>query len=145
VAGHSAGGHLTAMMLACLWPVYSPDLPGDLVKSALAISGLFDLDPIMRTPFLQPSLQLTAEQVRMASPARLPAPARGTLATVCGGAESEEFARQNRLIRDAWGQRTVPVCEALPGLNHFTVLEAMTQPGHRLHEIAMGLLRHQGA
>ena len=140
VAGHSAGGHLAAMMLACLWPVYGQDLPGDLVKSALSISGLFDLAPIMHTPFLQPSLQLTDDQVRMVSPALLPAPAHGRLATVCGGDESEEFLRQNRLISQAWGDKAVPVCEALPGLNHFTVLEAMTQPGHRLHEIAMGLL-----
>ena len=60
VAGHSAGGHLAAMMLACLWPVYRRDLPADLVKGALSISGLYDLEPIMHTPFLQPSLQLTA-------------------------------------------------------------------------------------
>lgn len=140
VAGHSAGGHLAAMMLACLWPVYGHDLPADLVKNALSLSGLFDLDPIMHTPFLQPSVQLTPEQVRMASPALLPAPAQGTLSTVCGGDESEEFLRQNRLIRDAWGERAVPVCEALPGLNHFTVLEALAQPGHRLHELALQLL-----
>ena len=39
VAGHSAGGHLAAMMLACLWPFFNKDLPPDLVKSALSISG----------------------------------------------------------------------------------------------------------
>jgi arylformamidase len=140
VAGHSAGGHLTAMMASCLWPHYSPDLPGDLVKGALSISGLFDLDPIMHTPFLQPTLQLTGEQVRSASPALLPAPAHGRLYAVCGGAESEEFLRQNRLLRSAWGERSVPVCEAMPGLNHFSVLEAMVQPGHRLEELALELI-----
>ena len=59
VIGHSAGGHLAAMLLACLWPVYAKDLPGNLVRSALSISGLYDLEPIMQTPFLQSSLQLT--------------------------------------------------------------------------------------
>ena len=140
VAGHSAGGHLAAMMLACLWRVYGHELPADLVKNAVSLSGLYDLDPIMHTPFLQPTLQLTREQVRMASPALLPPPAQGTLSTVCGGDESEEFLRQNRLIRDAWGEKAVPVREALPGLNHFTVLEALVQPGHRLHELALQLL-----
>jgi len=140
VAGHSAGGHLTAMMLSCVWPAYAPNLPADLVKRALSISGLHDLEPMMHTPFLQPSLQLTKEQVRMCSPALLPPPAHGTLATVCGGDESEEFLRQNRLIREAWGEKAVPVCEVLPGLNHFTVLEALAQPGHRLHELAMSLI-----
>lgn len=141
VAGHSAGGHLAAMMLACLWPVFSSKLPADLVKGALSISGLHDLEPIMHTPFLQPSLQLTREQALQASPALLPAPAQGVLYTVTGGDESEEFQRQNRLIREAWGEQRVPVCESLPGLNHFSVLEALAQPGQRLHQLALQLLR----
>jgi arylformamidase len=141
VAGHSAGGHLAAMMLACVWPAYARDLPPDLVKHALSISGLHDLEPIMHTPFLQPTLQLTGEQVRLASPALLPPPAQGTLATVCGGDESQEFLRQHQLIRETWGAGVVPVCEALPGLNHFTALEALAQPKHRLHELALRLLR----
>ena len=141
VAGHSAGGHLAAMMLACVWPAFARDLPADVVKSALSISGLYDLDPIMRTPFLQSSLRLTPQQVRQASPALLPAPAQGTLYTVAGGDESEEFLRQNRLIRGAWGASRVPVCESLPGLNHFSALDALVQPGHRLQQLAMTLLK----
>jgi arylformamidase len=141
VAGHSAGGQLAAMMLSCLWPVFGRELPPDVVRNALAISGLHDLDPIMHTPFLQPSLKLTRAQVQQASPARLPPPARGTLYTVTGANESEEYLRQNRLIRDAWGQDRVPVCEALPGLNHFSVLESLIEPGQRLNGLAMQLLR----
>jgi arylformamidase len=141
VAGHSAGGHLAAMMLACLWPVHAAGLPADLVKGALAISGLHDLEPIMHTPFLQPSLHLTPAQVRQASPARLPPPAQGTLYTVAGGDESEEFFRQNRLIREAWGDERVPVCETLPGLNHFSVLESLVERGQRLNGLALQLLR----
>jgi arylformamidase len=139
VAGHSAGGHLAAMMLACAWPMFAADLPADLVKNALSISGLHDLEPISHTPFLK-NVNLTPEHVRLASPALLPAPARGELAAVAGGDESEEFHRQVQLIRDAWGPERVPVAEMLPGLNHFSVLEAFAQPGHRLHGIAMELL-----
>jgi arylformamidase len=141
VAGHSAGGHLAAMMLACLWPVFGRDLPPDLVKGALSISGLHDLEPIMHAPFLQPALQLTLQQVRQASPALLPAPAQGVLYTVTGGDESEEFLRQNQLIRDAWGESRVPVCEALPGLHHFSVLDTLVQPGERLNGLALQLLQ----
>jgi arylformamidase len=140
VAGHSAGGHLAAMMLACDWRAYAADLPPDLVKRALSISGLFDLEPVMLTPFLKADLRLTPEHVRLASPALLPAPKQGTLATVCGGNESEEFVRQNQLIRDAWGARAVPVCEALPGLNHFDILETIVEPGQRLHRLALDLV-----
>ena len=141
VAGHSAGGQLAAMMLACLWPQHDSEVPRDLVGHALAISGLHDLEPIRRTPFLQSSLQLTPEQVAQASPARLPPPRHGTLYTVVGGEESAEYLRQNRLIQEAWGGRRVPVCEALPGLHHFSILDALVEPSHRLHQLALDLLR----
>ncbi|MEO8015842.1 MAG: alpha/beta hydrolase [Polaromonas sp.] len=139
VAGHSAGGHLAAMLLACDWPAHAPDLPQALVKNALSISGLYDLEPIRQTPFLQ-DLQLTPGQVRQASPVLLPRPPQGTLFSVAGGDESDEFLRQNRLIQQAWGLETVPVCESLPGLNHFSILEALTEPSHRLHQLALELL-----
>jgi len=149
VVGHSAGGHLAAMLLNCLWPRVSEDLPPQLVKNALSISGVFDLEPLRHTPFLRDSLRLTADQVKKASPARLPAPVlsggRGGLFSVAGGDESEEFLRQNRLIRQAWGEAAVPVCETLPGLNHFSVLEALVQPGHRLQQLALELVHARAA
>jgi len=140
LAGHSAGGHLAAMLLACHWSRLGADLPAQLVQGALAISGLYDLAPLRHTPFLQDSLRLTPAQVRRASPASWPAPAQGRLLAVVGGDESSEFQRQNRLIRQAWGAERVPVCEALPGLNHFSVLGALVQPRHRLHRLARELL-----
>ena len=147
VAGHSAGGQLAAMMLACLWPTHGADLPPRLVRNALSISGLHDLEPIRHTPFLQPDLQLTAEQVRQASPAGLPGPGlvkgRGQLCTVAGGHESDEFKRQNALMREAWGARVVPVAEVLPGLNHFSILTALVTPGHRLHQLTRDLLSNR--
>ena len=140
VVGHSAGGHLAAMLLACKWQHYAPDLPGDVVKNALSISGLYELDSVMQTPFLKDSLRLTPEQVPRVSPAWMPKPANGTLFTVAGAHESAEFLRQNQLIRSAWGNKIVPVCDALPGLNHFSVLDALVQPSHILHQYALRLL-----
>lgn len=140
VVGHSAGGHLTAMLLTCCWEAFAADLPPDLVDRALSISGLYDLEPLSRTPFLSESLRLTPAQVASASPALLPCPAGRTFHSVAGGDESAEFLRQNQLIRKAWGQKTVPVCEVLPGLNHFSVLEALVLPTHRLHRLTLDLL-----
>ena len=140
VAGHSAGGHLAAMMLCALWPRVGDDLPGNLVKAALSISGVFDLEPIRRTPFLQPDLRLTPQSVRRLSPAGFPAPA-GTLRAVAGALESEEFLRHNRLIRRRWGAQAVPVCEALAGADHFTVVDGLAQSGSRLHSLALQTLR----
>ena len=140
VLGHSAGGQLAAMLLACDWPAYASGLPTDLVKGALSISGLYDLEPLMHTPFLQGSLQLTPAQVRMASPAGLSGPRRGTLYATAGADESPEFIRQNRLIQTAWGKKTVPVCETIPGRNHFSVLEDLAMPWERLHGLASQLI-----
>ena len=123
VAGHSAGGHLAAMMLATDWAAHGPDLPLGLVKNALSISGLYDLEPVRLTPFLKNDLNLTPEQVSQASPALLPRPPQGLLYSAAGGDESDEFLRQNQLIQQAWGVRAVPVCESLPDLNHFSILE----------------------
>lgn len=149
VAGHSAGGHLAAMLLSARWPAFDPALPATVIRNALSISGLFDLEPLRHAPFVRDALRLTPAQVRMASPVGFAAPAlsdegggvRGTLACVAGGDESAEFLRQNALLRRAWGKEVVPVCEALAGLNHFSVLEALVDPRHRLHRLAMGLLR----
>ena len=144
VAGHSAGGHLAAMLLACEWQRWAPDLPPRLVRNALSISGLFELDSIRRTPHLQADLRLTPGQARKASPAWLPSPGvargRGQLYTVAGGEESPAFLMHNQLIRQAWGRRVVPVCEVMPGLNHFSMLGALAQPGSRVHSLAEGLL-----
>ena len=133
VVGHSAGGHLAAMMLACDWQAFSPDLPKNLVRHALSISGLFDLRPLCHTPFLRASLQLTEADAIKASPALLPSPATGLLLAVAGANESPEFLRQNPLIQKAWGRQVVPGIQALPGLNHFSVLDALVDESHTLH------------
>jgi arylformamidase len=139
VAGHSAGGHLAAMMLRCLWPAVASDLPAGLVRSALAISGVFDLEPIRHTPFLQGDLRLTPDAVSRLSPVHMPAP-EGVLHACVGADESEEFLRQNRLIRRAWGASAVPVCEALAGRHHLDVLDELAQPQGRLFMLAQQLL-----
>ncbi len=140
VIGHSAGGQLAAMMLACAWNVFDPELPADLVKGALGLSGLYDLQPLRHTPSLQEVLRLTPAQVRAASPARLPPPAQGRLCALVGGLESGEYLRQNRLIQQAWGRERVPQAATVSGLNHFSMLDALAAPGHRVQRLALELI-----
>ncbi len=139
VAGHSAGGHLAAMMLGCRWKDVGADLPTQLVSGALAISGVFDLEPLRHAPFLQSDLRLTSAAVRRLSPAFFPRP-RKPLYTAVGLGESAEFQRQTALIRDQWGPTSVPVCETIPGVNHYTILHGLADPRGRLHKMALRLL-----
>lgn len=139
VVGHSAGGHLAAMMASCLWREANPELPPDPVRGALAISGLFDLEAIRCTPFLQQDLGLTRATARKLSPYLFPPP-RVPLLAVVGGQESDEYKRQSALIRSAWGAAAVPVYEVLPNAHHFDMLEELVRPGSRLHQLTLDLL-----
>ncbi|CAN7511514.1 alpha/beta hydrolase [Acidovorax sp. LjRoot129] len=141
VAGHSAGGHLAAMLLTSVWPLIANGLPDGLVRNALSISGIHDLEPIMYTPMYQAALNLTEQQVLQYSPARLLEPATGTLHCAVGADESPEFLRQNQLMQDAWGSHFVPRSVSLPGLHHFSIVDALAKPGHDLHHMAQNLLR----
>jgi arylformamidase len=140
VGGHSAGGHLAAMMLSCEWPEIDAKLPLGLVGSALSISGVHDLEPIMHTPFLQGDLRLTPESVERLSPARFRAPRDKRLCCAVGALESEEFLRQNALMQRAWGLEAAPVAAEIADTNHFTVLHDLADPEGRLHGLALDLL-----
>jgi arylformamidase len=130
------------MLLSCHWPAVARDLPARLVKAALAVSGVFDLEPLRHAPFLREDLRLTPAAARRLSPIRFPPPA-GPLLAVVGASESDEFLRQTDSIRGAWGESAVPVCERVPGANHFDVLEQLGDPQARLHELAARCLDAQ--
>jgi arylformamidase len=122
VAGHSAGGHLTAMLLETDWEdVYG--LPGDIVKGACVISGLFDLAPFPYT-FLQPKLQLTWDQVLRNSPIlHLPEWSPPLLVTY-GEDEPSELRRQSEDFFTAWKEKGLPGgLLPLPGKNHYDVID----------------------
>ncbi|MCU7369708.1 alpha/beta hydrolase [Paucibacter sp. O1-1] len=140
LVGHSAGGHLAAMLACCDWKAVAPDLPRHLVKGVLSISGLHDLEPLRQAPSFQRDLRLDADAVRRLSPVNFPAPDETPVYCVVGAKESEEFKRQNGLLRQAWGARSVPVCEEVPGLDHFSILHDLANPEGRSHQLARKLL-----
>jgi arylformamidase len=140
LVGHSAGGHLATMLLSCRWKQVDDALPAQPVAGALSISGLYDLEPLRHTPFVQTDLQLTPASVKRLSPAFFPRPKGSKLFAAVGLDESDEFLRQNLLIRDVWGPTAVPVCETVPAANHFTVLNGLADPAGRLHALALRLL-----
>jgi arylformamidase len=133
--GHSAGGHLAAMLLATDWPACDPALPAGLVHAALPISGVFELEPLLATS-IGAGLRLTPAEARALSPRWLPSPGR-PLHCVVGGAESGEFLRQSRDMAAAWGGSFA----ALPGADHFTVIAPLADPASGLVAVTERLAR----
>jgi arylformamidase len=126
VSGHSAGGHLAGCMIATDWTKHGA--PADLVPAAYAISGLYDLSPLLHLAG-NAEFKLTEESARAISPIFWPAPRGKMFDAVVGGIESSEFLRQSRIIADAWANGNEARYEAVPGMNHFTVCDAMADPG----------------
>jgi arylformamidase len=138
VMGHSAGGHLTAEMIARSWTGF-PGVPADVVRAGYAISGIFDLAPLMGTS-INEAVGLTAGTARVASPLfRAPPPQGRRLIAAVGGDESSEFLRQADAIADGWGKVGVDAkSSVIEGTNHFTVVDELIRPDSRmLAEVVM--------
>jgi arylformamidase len=126
VSGHSAGGHLAAMMLAALWPVYDRSLPKNLYKGALAVSGVYDLRPLVQVGWVNGDLRLDGATAFKLSPAFLPPATRAPLALAVGGLESSEFKRQNALLAQRW-KSVLAADVPMPGKDHFTVVDGLAE------------------
>ena len=128
LTGHSAGGHLAAAMAATDWQLLGA--PQDLIKAGLSISGIFDLRPLMATPY-NDDLRLTAVDAVAGSPLFWPVPNRVVFDSWVGGEESFEFQRQARSIAAAWsGLGLDSRYEAVPGENHFSIGDALSRSSH---------------
>ncbi len=140
ISGHSAGGHLAACMLATDWPAFDVALPENLVTAAYAISGLFDLGPLVPTS-INNALGLDPTTARAASPLFWKAPARGSLDAVVGEHESAEYHRQSRTLVERWGAAGIATrFGTVAGANHFTAIAPLADPDSamvaRLKELA---------
>jgi arylformamidase len=139
-SGHSAGGHLTAMLMCAVWPAFDAQLPKDLWKGGLAVSGLYDLRPLLQVDFLQQDLRLDEAAAVKLSPAFMSPATRAPLMTSVGGAESGEFLRQNRLLGERWRAAfagDVP----MPGKNHFSVADGLAERSSPLFQAALRLMK----
>ena len=133
ISGHSAGGHLTAMMALTDWTQQDNRLPADLVKSGVPISGVFDLLPLVYTPINDP-LGLNVDTARQLSPLFMGGENLPPLGFAVGGDESDEFRRQNQDMASHWsslgGDMSIIDC---PARHHFNVIENLTDPSSHLY------------
>lgn len=139
VAGHSAGGHLTAMMLAAQWPRFASDLPHKVFRGGLSISGLFDVSPILKTPSVNVDVRLDAQSARRVSPGLMPPATDAPLHVAVGGREQAGFHEQHALIKQRWA-KVIAQDIPCPEDNHFTILERLADPQSALFEAAMRMM-----
>ncbi len=145
VYGHSAGGHLAAALVATDWRSLYPEAPADLVPAGYAISGLFDLTPLLGVS-INRDLRLDPEEARRISPLFWPIAPSRVLDAVVGAFETSEFKRQSRTVAQVWRQGLAETrYEEIAGMNHFTVIGALADPASamvgRLAELARRAIR----
>jgi arylformamidase len=137
VAGHSAGGHLTAMVAATDWEQFlrqqkvTTGLPEPAARPAggWGLSGLYDLEPI-RLCYLNDTLAMDADEAARNSPMTLAAPASGRWTLAVGGDEGPEYLRQTWQQAVAWGSEGARQVSAqvLRDTHHFSIASRLGDP-----------------
>jgi arylformamidase len=141
VAGHSAGGHLTAMAMDPVLQA-AAGVPAGAVRGGCAISGVFDLTPVPLTVLRDP-LDFTADEVATLSPQRRVPTGAAPLIVTVGGAETQEFVDQSLDYARAYGAAGNPVdLHVVAQAHHVNILTAaFGKPGAPLHT---AMLRQMG-
>jgi arylformamidase len=130
IAGHSAGGHLAAMMMTA--EAHNPPVQNHGIKGICTLSGLFNLAPV-RLSYLNDDLQMDEPTVNRNSPIRLMPVIVGPLLLVVGAEESEEFKDQSLELYNNWNKQIPLQLVQSPGLNHFSIVEAFADKSSVLH------------
>lgn len=139
IAGHSAGGHLVAMLMATDWS----ELAGrpNVVAGGTAISGLFDLEPIQKC-YLNETLGMDAAEAHRNTPLHLTPSADVPLVLSLGGEETVEYHRQQDVFEATWAAELTSVnAVEMPGLNHYAVIDHLGHPGSGLYRAVMDQVR----
>lgn len=141
LGGHSAGGHLTGMGLATDWPAIGGDLPRDLLKAGIPMSGLYDLEPLRPTE-INDALGLDAATARDYSPLfKKPATDAPVLATL-GGGETSQFHRQTDWFVENWKTHGIRIERfAEPEVDHFDFVNRLADAKSELFRRCFAWLR----
>ena len=141
IAGHSAGGHLAAAMLATDWREFG--FQESPVVAGFSVSGIFDLRPLLAVS-VNEDLQLDEDSAFQASPLLWKGPAGGIFESWVGGDESNEFIRQSSTIEAVW-QGLGIACRhvTVPDRNHFTIIEELTSPDSDMSRTLAGLAQNK--
>lgn len=143
VAGHSAGGHLVAMLYATDWQKYG--LAQAPFAAGLTLSGLHDLRPLPLAS-VNVDLKLDDGEATRLSPALVRPMVSAPLLVAVGGTETTEFVRQSQILWDAWPDNrpaasTGPL--VVPDRNHFSVVVDLASAETPLAAATLALLERR--
>jgi arylformamidase len=169
VSGHSAGGHLAAM-LASTPTLRAASRAGDRrttgavqtvdtacnnagqaeaadrgfsIKGCISLSGVFDLGPLTQTT-MNADLRIGEAVIAGSSPVyRTPDVqllANDQLALFVGADELQGFQDQHAALVSAWGLNGKAITESLRGLHHFSIVDTLTDPSSRVFQVAEQML-----
>ena len=140
VGGHSAGGHLAAMMLATDWEALG--LTRVPFVGGVTLSGVHDLKPLVLSS-MNSDLRLTNAEAARISPVNHVSLSPAPMLVAVGGAETSEFIRQAQLLWDAWPENAQPAAGPLivAGRHHFNVVVDHADPESDLTRATLALFR----
>jgi arylformamidase len=140
VGGHSAGGHLAAMMFATDWDALG--LARDPFVGGVTLSGVHDLKPLVLSS-MNSDLRLTNAEAARISPVNQVSLSQAPLLIAVGGAETSEFLRQSQLMWDAWPDNARPAAGPLiiAGKHHFNIVVDYADPESELTQATLALFR----
>jgi arylformamidase len=141
LAGHSAGGHLVAMMLSTVWNDYGADVEKNIF-SACSLSGLFELEPI-RLTYLNEKLKIQPEDIHRISPIYLKPTSMIPFLAAVGSQESVEYHDQSRDFAQQWntlGAQTDAMI--VPNVNHFSILDEFCNQESALRKKLIGMVQN---
>jgi arylformamidase len=139
VGGHSAGGHLAAMLLTTDWE--AAGLERDPIAGVVSVSGVHDLAPMVLFSF-NTDLKLDAAEAAQLSPVNLTPRTRTPVAIAAGADETSEFVRQSWILWERWPENrpedmTGPLL--VPDRNHFSIIADYADPASDLTRATLAL------
>ncbi len=143
VGGSSAGGHLTGAVIAEGWRA-DYGLPDDVIGAALALSGIYDLEPLLHTQ-VNGWMNMDMGTVAALSPIRhIPERTKTQLVLSVGGQERDGFLRETAAYHDAWKARghTVDLVD-MPDHNHFDITGTLADPDAKLVQRTLEAIRRR--
>jgi arylformamidase len=112
-------------------------LPDNPIAGVVSLSGVFDVAPLIHTS-MNKELRLTEETAAPLNLMRAAPQCAAPLLLAVGGDEPEEFHRQSGDLAKAWATLR-PNVLSLPGVNHYTIVDLLAEPGSILNREAIAI------